>query len=207
MYLKSNNNNIICSNDIHKIWKFHVLSVEEYYNYCMTKFGKIINYNFIENEDKELLSEMKINYILATINYYKSIYSNFMYKNVWNFNVNLSISDIEVLNNNNKEIFPSYIENIPEIGTIKLYFIYNKQFITYKPSSISETIESLKKLISKEINIDNKNIILKLHSEINIIGFDKNSYLTNGIIKDSSFLSTLINKKYNYIIVELNNEK
>jgi hypothetical protein len=218
MYIKANFIDILQPNDIDKLWKYHILLPENYYNYCISQFGKIINYNQIE------IQENNYSKLSNTLTYYKNTFGEITYKDVWMFNLKLNIEQIvcnfnnisensslssnkfiikqeqpSIINNN----YPSYIENKPDIGTIKLYFSYNKQFITYKPSSISETIETLKNLISKEINIDKKNIILKLHPDINIIGFDKISHLNNGIIKDSSFLSTLINKNYGFIIVEV----
>jgi len=244
MYLKANFIDILQSEDIDKLWKYHILLPENYYNYCISKFGKIINYNQIE------ILENNYCKISNTLTYYKNTFGEITYKDVWMFNLKLNIeqivysfvstsentvfpflrsskSTVNLLKESGyKELFsgiqtkentqneqsyiinndyPSYIQNKPELATIKLYFTYNKQFITYKPTSISETIETLKILISKEINIDKKNIILKLHPDINIIGFDKVAHLSNEIIKDSSFLSTLINKNYNFIIVELTN--
>jgi hypothetical protein len=221
IYLKSKYNDIIPSIDIDKLWKYHIFSVNEYYNYCMQNCGKIINYDPFE--------EINIQKISNTINSYKNIFGDILYKNIWIFDVKVNIDEIGILSNiystlpnnnlilqNNNPIYPSYIENKPDMLSLKLYFIYknnkntdpryDKQLISYKPSNINETVNTIIDMVSSQLNISKDNIILKLHPEINLAGYDKISYLNNGNLRETLSLSNLINKSYNFIIVEMNNE-
>ena len=65
--IKSSNPDLIPPDKIEKLWKFHILLTENYYNYCNQKFNKIIHY------DHTLLytSAEKLNKILTTIKIYK----------------------------------------------------------------------------------------------------------------------------------------
>ena len=274
--LKSTYNDIISSTYIDKLWKYHILNVEDYYNYCTRTFGKIINYDQYDNTNNMIK-------ILNTINHYTNTYGEIQNKNIWLFNLELNVDQIKSLNimsiSNNQNIttnintpmnthmntnmnthmnthmntnmntnmnthmntnmnthmnltptmatniipniithiekLPSYSENKPDMLSLKLYFIYknsksannqiHKQIVPYKPSIYNETIENLIDLIAKEINIIKNNIVLKLHPEINVTGYDKISYLINDTLRTTTPVNTLINKNYNFIIVEINN--
>ena len=198
LYLKATYLDILPSCDIHKLWKYHIFIPIEYYNYCITKFSKIINYN----PNQKIINNY--NDILNTLTCYKNTFGEIIYKDVWIFDIKLNIENITLLINNPIcDTIPSYIENKPENGYLKLYFIYNKELVTYKPFNISESINTLIDMISKQINIPNNNIIIKLHPDINILGYDKLTYFNNDIIKLNSLLNTLINKSYNFFIVDI----
>ena len=201
LYLKANNLDIIPSNDIYKLWKYHILIPTEYYNYCISKYSKIIDFNpnqkFINNY---------IN-IFNTLTCYKNTFGNIIYNDVWIYDIKINIEDIGLLENKSvNNIIPSYIENKPQDGYLTLYFVYNKQSLIYKPFNISESVNTLIDMISKQINISHNNINIKLHPEINIVGYDKLTYINNGILRTSSLLNTLINKSYNFFVVELINQ-
>jgi hypothetical protein len=356
IYLKSNNPNVCPSTDIYKLWKYHNLVTENYYNYCLSKYNKIINFDFIDNLDKDQYISMLLN----TITLYKSAFGEITYKDIWNCNITLSIEQLLLFNNfinnsknietnysnsliysgtNMKEnsinvsnfsvdkqlfsgmkmkestgslllsgnpssqllpgtqntqllpgtqntqllpgtqntqllpgtqntqllpgtqntqllpgtqntqllsgtqntqllsgtqntqllsgtnvdnfivnnIYPSYVENKPANDEFKIYFFYkndknqnvnttyDKQIVTYKSSIINETVDNLIDIISKQLNIEKKRINIIPHPLLNILGFDKITYLDNGYIRPNISMSNLLRKTFNFLLVELDN--
>jgi len=239
--LKSTESKVIPSNDIDKLWRYHIYNVNNYTNYCVNKFKKIINYNLEKNieEDK--------NNFYATINYYKMTFGEFKYPEVWNYTLSITINEVNtILNapkqqhyqqiNNENSIWkipnqvtyqqtyqqtnqqiniPSYVENKPNQGEFKVFIYfknvmngyesYDKKIIPYISSNQFETIDMFKDLVSKTINI-NKNIFnISLHPNILINALDKFTYLLNNYLKSNILLKDLLNKGYNFFIIEINN--
>jgi hypothetical protein len=232
--LKATNTNIIPSEDINNLWQYHILNPSEYYNYCNTRFGKIIDYTFID-ENLDIFTN-----ISNTLIQYKNVFGDITYKNVWIFNLKLNIEQFNLLNNSqstkstiqpfqtiqsnqhfqttqtirtNIISYPPYNDNKPEVGFFKLYIVYknninlnpefDKKIFDYKPSSINETIDIFIDVISKQINIIKNNITIKLHPEINIAFMDKSTILFNNLLKKTLPLNILINKYYNFLIIEI----
>ena len=108
LYLKADNSNMIASNDIYKLWQYHILTTEIYTTYCLTKFGKVINHNpFVE-----MNKENRNNRFVQTLEEYIKRFSNIMYQEVWTCNIELPINLIS-------QVIQPYTTIIPTIPTIQ----------------------------------------------------------------------------------------
>lgn len=113
LYLRLDNLNIIASDDIYKLWKYHILNTENYSTYCLTKFGKIINHNsFIE-----MNKETRNNRLILTVQEYIKRFSNIMYQDVWTCNIELPINLISQVTQQNVQI-PYATTIMPNMFTI-----------------------------------------------------------------------------------------
>jgi hypothetical protein len=194
MHLKSiNSTNIslklIPSDDIDKLWQYHILSTELYYNYCMNKFNKIIHYNPSNAINPFcLLSNLneRREELLNTLKCYKLTYQNFINPEVWNTKLTLclSINDIEKNINlqyqfnlqpnqfnlqpnqfnlqPNQFVQPSYLQNKPEKDQIKIYIYYTNQIL---PGLYNKQIIQL--LPSETDTIDKLKDLIALELKIN----------------------------------------
>ena len=91
LMLKSINPYLIPSDKIVKLWKFHILSTENYYNYCSQKFNKIIHFDHV----LPCTSEEKLNKLLTTIKIYKDIFGFITYPEVWSLECEFDFNDLE----------------------------------------------------------------------------------------------------------------
>ena len=96
MILRCNNINTGPSDDINKLWQYHILNTEIYSNYCMIKFNKIIHHNPLDNND--LIS--KKNKLFTSLNAYKSTFGEFKYQEVWSSNIIVNVIEMELLYKN-----------------------------------------------------------------------------------------------------------
>ena len=131
LYLRADNSNMIASDDIYKLWKYHILTTENYSTYCLTKFGKVINHNpFIE-----LNKETRNNRFIQTLEEYIKRFSNIMYQDVWICNIELPINLIfssytTIYNNNtNNNTNNTNINNVNT--TISIIANVNSNINTY----------------------------------------------------------------------------
>lgn len=123
--IKSSNPDLIPSDKIDKLWKFHILSTENYYNYCNQKFNKIIHYD----NTQLLTSDEKLNKILTTIQIYKNFFGNIANPEVWSLNCEFNFNDLEKVVsviNNNKILSQQMI-------------LYPQPMITYSQQTISNS--------------------------------------------------------------------
>lgn len=139
--LKANNNiELSPSDDIDKLWHFHILCTELYNSYCIEKFGKIIQHNPIDSTDQQKRKQRLIN----TLNCYKQTYQLFINKKVWNVKLDLEIDEVEKLQLLQVEqIHPyvSYVQNKPNNDQIKIYICYlNRpmQLLQVEPMQLSQ---------------------------------------------------------------------
>jgi len=88
LHLRINNQNIIASDDIYKLWKYHILTTENYTTYCLTKFGIVISHNPFN----EINKETKYNRLIQTLEEYQKNFGCIVYQDVWICNVDLSIN-------------------------------------------------------------------------------------------------------------------
>ena len=91
LLIKSNNIDSIPSDKIEKLWKFHILSMENYKNYCNQKFNKIINYD----HTNEISSEEKLKKIINTIKIYKCMFGTVLYPDIWSFECKFTFADLD----------------------------------------------------------------------------------------------------------------
>ena len=105
-------------------------------------------------------------------------------------------------------LIPSYIENKPPFGILKLYIVYknpekvgimHKKIIDYKPLEY-DTINKLKELISNELKVDNFYIKLLPHPELKQQNFLN---IINDEFRGNLLLKNIINVSCNFIIVEV----
>lgn len=202
LFLKSYYLDAFPSEYIKKLWQYHILNTEHYFNYCMSKFNKIIHHNINDYIDSTNCD----NKIIGTINEYKKNFGNFMYYEVWKNDINylynllspeIPLSKSTDINNNtiicycpSDTTIPSYHHNKPLDTELKLYFIFSgmyrtnkknnylnfhKKIIVYTPKNDNETIDTLKDLIINDIHIDKKLINIKVHPEIKINVTDTDS--------------------------------
>jgi hypothetical protein len=89
--IKASNQDLIPPDKIEKLWIFHILLTENYYNYCNHKFNKIIHY------DHTLIhtSEEKLNKILTTIKIYKNVFGTITNPEVWSLSCEFNFNDLE----------------------------------------------------------------------------------------------------------------
>lgn len=239
LHIKNTNSTIkLCpSDDIEIFWQHHVLHTEIYYGYCMDKFNRVIPYDkseFALSNDVGGIGgttfEQKKQAFLNTCNCYKLIYGQFINKNVWSIKLNLSIDEFTIsfgqmqqsqlrqqnqlrqqspLRQQNTSI-PSYQQNKPITGQIKIYInylnqlnqgLYNKEIITLIPSNF-DTINILKDLIVSNLNVKKEQIQIKPHSEISPYVY--RLYVTNDQFNDSVYIKTLSTIGCDFFIVEIN---
>lgn len=218
LFLKSTNPDLLPSDKIEKIWKFHVLMTENYYNYCNQKFNKIIHMDW--NNMHSIGNYEKLELILKTIKIYKNTFGNIVYPEVWVSQYEFNLNDLEKMNEKNNiipiepkqnpTIIPLYNLNRPLPSFLKLFFRYsnehgtntmfNSKIIDYK-YNLYENYENLKREISLNIKIPEKNIRLVPHPDIyyknflNMIGNELNP---------KSVINHIINV-CDFVIVEVNN--
>jgi hypothetical protein len=170
---------LIPTDDIERCWQVHILNTEEYYKYCIEKFGKIIHYkpNLIKKKED----------INKTYKIYLQNYGEPKYKLVWTIN-NFNIL---IVHNLIPEIKLTVLDKLN-----KIIGIYN-----YYPNSV-ETFEIIIDLINIRFNCNKKNIKIYIDrsktSNLNL----KNIYQTfklnnNGQIPNELKIIDLVN---NYII-------
>jgi len=77
--MRAYNEKLSPSDDIDKFWHLHLLNPLLYYNYCLSKFKKIVNHNpsdsFDQNARKQRLADTLIEY--------KKRFCTFVFPNVW----------------------------------------------------------------------------------------------------------------------------
>lgn len=206
MILKSTNPNSSPSESIEKLWHYHILCTESYYNYCMQKFNKIIHHNINNNIDQYT----KISLLVSTIQQYKQYFNNFIHEEIWIQNISISPNLIELVHKNYKKE-EEYPFHEPPINAINIYIKYktetifqkyNKQIITYYPK-IGENINTLLDLISREL-IQNKNLInIFFHPKINYENYK--NFIVNGKINENLQLNYLLTSKCYFLIVKITN--
>ena len=213
LHMKFNNPNICGSDDIYKLWQYHILSTESYYNYCMSKFNKIIHHTMDDNIDNIKKDKDKyIRNLLNTYNCYKNSFGTFINKNVWNFNFNgILLDDIEKIQQSNYHVqLPSYEQNKPEKGQLKFYIwynnqitagLYNKNIIELKPS-ITDSLYMLKNYISLNLKIKKEQIKIFPHNDIPSILWQQYSF--NGELNDYTLIIKLINIGCDFFLIEIN---
>lgn len=218
LFLKSTNFDLIPSDKIEKIWKFHVLMSENYYNYCNQKFNKIIHMDV--NLLNSSMSYEKLELILKTIRIYKNVFGNIIYPEVWDIKCEFNFNDLEKMNEKNNIIpieskqyptnIPEYNLNRPLPSFLKLFFRYsnglgtnaafNLKLIDYK-YNLYESYENLKHEISSNIMIPEKNIRLVPHPNI----YNKNFLnMMGNELNPKSIINHIINT-CDFVIVEVNN--
>ena len=85
LYIKSLDTVFLPPDPINKLWNIHILYTEDYYNYCMEKFNKLIHYipdMILDHKDKQLN-------ISKTLKMYIKTYSSVKYPKIWNINTEL----------------------------------------------------------------------------------------------------------------------
>jgi hypothetical protein len=248
MILKSNINQVLPSDDIEKLWIYHLYTTDNYSNYCLSKFNKIINYTIIKKTD----TDYKNNFY-QTINYYKNTFGEFKFPEIWNCTISITVLEIESiikqinpqmqiltipsqtfiqqpliqqpvnnensiwkLSKNNQVNIPSYIINKPSQGEIKVYIYFksfvpygsdafDKKIIPYVSNNQNETVDLFKDVISKSTNINKNIIFMKIHPDISLTMMDKITYVLNDYVKPNILIKDLLNKGYNFFIIEINN--
>lgn len=220
--IKSNDIDSIPSDKIEEVWKFHILSTENYQNYCNQKFNKFIHYD----QTKEFSSEEKLKKIINTLTIYKNMFGIVIYPDVWTLECKFSFLDLDklslffgILNPQTQSIIPQtqsiipqtqipdYKSNRPQKDHIKIYIKYQNQYkpgpynmelIDYK-YQMNESFQTLKQIICKNTSYPVKNIKITPHPEI----LNKNFLnITNGEINHSLHLSLTINY-CDFVIVEI----
>jgi hypothetical protein len=240
--LKANNQTmeLIPSDDIEKMWQLHILNTEIYYSYCMSKFNKIIHHvTLYSTNSGNLINPLNLNMLkkenyIKTINLYGSTFGDFLFKNVWNIQLNLTVDEIMPNQNNlliqpnqtnpliqpNQQIYPIYTQNKPDPNHIKIYinyFIqhtqqpqqqlqYDKQIIQLAPST-TDTILSLKDIIVTNLGIKKEQINIKVHPLIPTYLYSP--YLSIGTkqLNEMTLIKTLMEVKCDFFIIEINDIK
>lgn len=70
---------------IDQLWHIHILYTENYYDYCMKKFGKFIHHS----PDMSLDQKARQARIRKTIKIYSQLYPSILYPEIWNINTEL----------------------------------------------------------------------------------------------------------------------
>ena len=82
---------------------------------------------------------------------------------------------------------------------------FDKKIIPYVSNNQNETVDLFKDIISKSTNINKNIIFMKIHPDISVTMMDKITYVINGYLKPNTLLKDLLNKGYNFFIIEINN--
>ncbi len=226
LFLKSYYLDAYPSEYIKKLWQYHILNTEHYFNYCMSKFNKIIHHNINDYID----STNNKNKIIGTINEYNKNFGKFIYDEIWDFGINdsfnldpeLPVFKFKDINNNTCICYfpadtniPSYNDNKPLNTELKIYFLFvggkkinylnfHKKTISYIPKDKYETIDNLKDLIINDVNIDKNLINIRIHPEIKLNSMDNNLLFDNDRnLKLNIYLNDLMLKLYNFLIVKI----
>lgn len=123
--LRSQNENLSPSDSIDMFWHVHILDTKSYYNYCLTKFGKIIHHNPVDSLDQE---PRKIRFGLTLIKY-KEKFGSPTYTEIWeNYNFNNTTNNklIYIDHNLRPQLeLPNYKEHlINDPNTVKIFIFY-----------------------------------------------------------------------------------
>lgn len=117
MILRANFDNISPSDNIDKLWHFHILSTQKYAEYCINKFGRIIHHNPLDALDQKKRNERLQN----TIMYYKKKFGEFKYPEIWNIKPKIIVPD----RINNRGIPTTDIKLKPYQIGVFIYHIYH----------------------------------------------------------------------------------
>lgn len=150
LVIKSRNYDIFPPDKIEKLWKFHILSTENYQNYCNKKFNKIIHYDNCQN----ITSDEKLKKIINTILIYKNIFGTILYPQIWSLSCEFTfvdlnklsetitntqnsslqsgtLSNIYICDNQNQQNqqnqYPEYKYNRPANGYLQIFIKYQNQ--------------------------------------------------------------------------------
>lgn len=203
--IRSTNPDAGPSDSIDKLWHYHILCTELYYNYCMKNFGKIIHHNIMLTNQSEKISRLSL-----TMKLYKEKYGNFIHEEVWDCNLIITPDLLQTIKKHT-DIYPAYLENKPPAESLNILVRYkspgahlkfNEKIITYKPL-ITDTILKLSEMILAGTTINISKIKILPHNEINP-NYSKN-YLINNVFRNEILLTTLVTEKCDFLIGEIDN--
>lgn len=219
LVIKSTNPDVFPPDKIEKIWRFHILSTENYQNYCNKKFNKFIHFDNCLN----ITSDEKLKKIINTILIYKNIFGTVLYPHIWTLSCEFTFNDLDkfsgiistqsgILTNNyicqnQQNQIPEYKYNRPPSGNLQIFIKYqnqnnpgpyNLQITSYK-YQLNETYENIKQIMSTNIQYPINNIKIIPHPEIYIKNLIN---IVNGELNPKLNISSIINV-CDFIIVEI----
>lgn len=197
--IKLSNPQATPSDLIDKLWKYHVLNLEIYCNYCNQKFGKLIYYELIDNC---IGQELRIKNITDTFAIYIKMFGNPMYPEVWNFNLNLTPIQIQSIQSNQSNQLAQ-----PNQFTLPLP-IKNSNFHNF--ANISNPISQISKIspiVSDIPNyLANKPVIPNLKIYIKYTNKSKQGLYSNQLIDYPVQESDTVNKIKEIISINTQND-
>lgn len=78
--MRAENSDLSPSDDIDKLWHYHILDTKSYYTYCIEKYGKIIHHNPTDSLNQKLRQIRLANTHVK----YLDKFGSFENKHVWN---------------------------------------------------------------------------------------------------------------------------
>lgn len=207
------------SDDIDKLWHFHILCTESYYNYCTNKYGKFIHHNLVDSSDQAQRQQRLIN----TNNCYRNTFGGFLYPEVWNVKVDTTLDALETIfqsSMNMKQVHgvqnipvPSYASNKPLSGNFKLFIwfdnqsnagSYNKEIIPMSLSDSLDSIDKLKELIVLHLKVTKSSVTVFPHPELPTLPVQP--YLMLGELKQFTWIKHLLAVGCDFFVVKIGNE-
>ena len=174
LQMKSINNDIIVPEQIEKMWKYHCLNTEFYYNYCTQKFNKILNYSTNQNkQDNNILLN-----IIQTIEIYQKTFGKIINQDIWNYSININQDNINSLKNNNLLFTNNQMSNNNNI--------FNQQVTNPQQNSLIGINNSLATNNNQNIPLttnNNQNIPLTTNNNLNIPKYNENKPIIKTNIK------------------------
>lgn len=185
--------------NIYKVWIFHMGNIQNYVNYCIGQYQKIIDHNPFEYKEMIGFGGEKFEF---TKSKYMELFGQPIYSHIWLQSITLPYPI---------SIEPEYKKNVffLQKSEIKIFIYYMNQvglhhmeIVPYKPS-IAETIGNIKQLIMNYTKVDMRNIDIYVHSQIPLDNSHKNS-----LMKDNMQISKLISlHRYDFFIAILSDKK
>lgn len=122
LILRSLNSKLLPSDLIYKFWLAHILDTSSYCQYCLYRFNKIIDNNFIELLDQKLKNIR----IAHTIIKYKDTFGNPIYPEIWLDNIkktSFNVKSYEYL-----QIYQNSVD-LTNITKPELQYLYIKNIL------------------------------------------------------------------------------
>ena len=160
--LRVENSDLSPSDDIDKLWHYHILDTKSYYTYCIEKFGKIIHHNPADSLNQKLRQIRLANTHVK----YLDKFGSFENKQVWNISkdtTHVLLNDDIKLDTLQKFELPDYKSNtVSEPNVIKIFLYYTFDNGYFTPKELLETNCYFKKWRPNEMEYDKKILTLKI---------------------------------------------
>ncbi len=176
MALRAEDSNLSPSDDIDKLWHYHILDTKSYLEYCANRFGKIIHHNPADSLDKDARKLRLGN----TLKKYLEKYNNFKFGQVWEIISNVSNTTNPNINSVKPIEFelPDYEKNIlPNLNYIKIFIFYTYDDGYFRPKECEGGPYSFKNWKPNPNEFDRKTLTIRIDKSTSINMLKK--FITN----------------------------